>query len=67
MEPHRLRVGQAVQFIMPSRSSGLGGTPAGNFRVLGLLPNYQGNNQYRLQSVNDGHQRVVIESEIALE
>jgi len=66
METHRYRIGQTVRFIKPPRSSGLGGIPAGNFRVLGLLPNYQGNNQYRLQSVGDGHQRVVVESEIAL-
>lgn len=66
MEPHRYRVGQTVRFIKPSRS-GLGGMPAGNFRVLGLLPNYKGNNLYRLQSVSEGHQRVVVESEIALQ
>jgi hypothetical protein len=41
--------------------------PAGKFRVLGLLPNYEGSNHYRLQSANDGHQRVVVESEIAVQ
>jgi hypothetical protein len=56
-----------VRFIKASRGSGLGGTPAGNFRVVGLLPDYHGNNQYRLQFTSDGHQRVVVESEIALQ
>jgi hypothetical protein len=67
MDAHRYRVGQTVRFIKASRNSGLGGTPGGNFRVVGLLPDYQGNNQYRLQSISDGHQRVVVESEIALQ
>lgn len=67
MEQYKYRVGQTVRFAKASRSSGLGGTPAGNFRVVGLLPEYLGNNQYRLQSISDGHQRVVVESEIVLQ
>ena len=67
MDPHKYRVGETVRFIKASQSGGLGGTPAGSFRVVGLLPNYQGNNQYRLQSTSDGHQRVVAESEITLQ
>ena len=67
MDPHRYRVGQTVRFIKTSRSSGVGPAPAGNFRVVRLLPDYQGNNQYRVESTSDGHQRVVIESEIALQ
>jgi hypothetical protein len=46
---------------------GIGRTPTGYFRVIRLLPDYQGDNQYRVQSTSDGHQRVVIESEIALQ
>ena len=67
MDPHRYQVGQTVRFVKVSRNSGIGGMPAGNFQVVGLLPNYLGNNQYRVQSDNDGHQRVVVESEIALQ
>lgn len=67
MDTHRYRVGQTVRFVKVSRSSGLGGTPAGSFRVVGLLPDYHGNYQYRVQSTSDGHQRVVVESEIALQ
>jgi hypothetical protein len=64
MVAHKYRIGQTVHFVKPSRGSGLGGTPAGNFRVVSLMPEYLGNNQYRLESVSDGHQRVVTESEI---
>lgn len=67
MNPHTYRVGQTVRFFKRSRSSGIGGMPTGSFRVVGLLPNYRGNNQYRVQSISDGHQRVVIESEIGLQ
>jgi hypothetical protein len=66
MEPHKYRVGQTVRFVKLSQTSGVGAMPAGYFRVVGLLPSYLGNNQYRLQSATDGHQRVVVESEIAL-
>ena len=63
---HRYRVGQTVRFIKASRSSGVGGTPDGSFQVVCLLPEYQGNNQYRVKSTGDGHERVVVEGEIAL-
>ncbi len=66
MDSHRYRIGQTVRFVKASRSAGLGGTPDGSFRVVSLLPEYQGNNQYRVKSTNDGHERVVVEGEIAL-
>ncbi len=65
MDPHRYRVGQTVRFIKVFGSSSRGGTPPGNFRVVGLLPDSQGNNQYRVESTSDSHQRVVVETEIA--
>ncbi len=67
MDAHRYRVGQTVRFVKASRNSGIGGTPGGNFRVVSLLPEYLGNYQYRLQSVSDGHERVVVENEISLQ
>ena len=66
MDSHKFRIGQTIRFTKAPLSSGLGGTPPGHFKILGLLPNYQGNNQYRVQSTNDSHQRVAVESEIAL-
>ena len=65
MEPHRYRVGQTVRFITTTSGSS-GGTPYGNFRIVGLLPDTQGRNQYRVESTSDRHQRVAVESEIAL-
>ena len=65
MDAHRYRVGQTVRFIKTARSNAFGGTPPGNFRIVRLLPDYKGDNQYRVESINDSHQRVAIESEIA--
>lgn len=65
MDPHRYRVGQTVRFIKTTRSNAFGGTPPGNFRIVRLLPEYKGDNQYRVESISDNHQRVAIESEIA--
>jgi hypothetical protein len=66
MDTHRYQVGQTVRFVKSSYGLGLGGTSGDDFRVVRLLPEYQGNNQYRVQSTKDGHERVVGEGEIAL-
>lgn len=65
MPTHRYHVGQTVRFIKTGRSNAFGGTPSGNFRVVRLLPDHKGDNQYRVESISDSHQRVAIESEIA--
>lgn len=67
MGTHKYRVGQTVRFVKESRSGGLAGNPSGNFRVVRLLPDYLGTNQYRIESTSDGHERVVGEGEIALQ
>lgn len=40
-------------------------TPPGSFRIVRLLPTENGMKQYRVQSVVDGHERVVSEAELA--
>lgn len=67
MNQHRFRIGQTVRFNKVPQSSRLGGTPDGSFRVVRLLPDYLGHNQYRVESTSDGHQRVVTEAEIVLQ
>lgn len=66
METHRYRVGQTVRFAGSSESRLIGERPKGNFRVVRLLPEYEGANQYRVESTSDGHQRVVMENELIL-
>ena len=67
MDLHRYRVGQTVRFVKASRGTGTSNAPQGSFSVVRLLPEYLGNNQYRLKSTSDGHERVVGEGEIALQ
>ena len=67
MDPHKYRVGQTVRFTKTTLGGGIGATPSGYSRVLRLLPDAQGRNQYRVESTSDGHQRVAVETEIALQ
>lgn len=39
-------------------------TPRGTFRIVRALPSEQGVRLYRVQSVTDGHERVVSENEL---
>ena len=67
MDPHMFRVGQTVRFNKNTRGIASGVAPTGHFRVIGLLPETQGRNQYRVESTLDGHQRVAVETEIAVQ
>lgn len=64
MTTHRYRVGQTVSYVRVSKSL-RPGMPVGDFAVVALLPDLRGENQYRLRSAVDGHERVAVESEIA--
>lgn len=59
MTPHKFRVGQTLHF----RQSGFGGS-GGDVKIQRLLPADTSENLYQVQSLFDGHTRVVRESEI---
>jgi hypothetical protein len=59
---HKFRLGQRVHLL--ARPWDLT-PPAGHFRVMRLLPREGAEHQYRIQSVADGHERVVRESQLA--
>lgn len=61
MKAHRYRIGQTV-YYRPAR--GVEGRP-GDFKIERLLPPDGAGNQYRLESMFDGHRRVVREDEIS--
>ncbi len=64
MEDHKFKVGQAVEL---RARIGIGTwLPPGSFSVVRQLPPSGRENQYRLKSTNDGHERVATESELAL-
>jgi hypothetical protein len=59
---HKFRLGQRVHLL--ARPWDLT-PPAGHFRIMRLLPREGAEYQYRIQSVADGHERVVRESQLA--
>ena len=61
MKAHKFAVGQTVTFLRsgPPRS-----TPRDSFKVVRLLPAEANDQQYRVKSTLDGHERVVKESQI---
>ncbi len=62
MKSHKFAVGQTVQYS-PGYTSYSG--PGGSYKVVRLLPAEANNNQYRVKSSADGHERVVKESQLS--
>ena len=60
MASHKFKAGQTVA-VAPRRYDPKIG---GSFKVVRILPAERGYNQYRVRSVLDGHERVVMEGEI---
>lgn len=60
MPLHKFKVNQSVELV--SRAVSLKGR--GRFAIVRLLPTEHGVLQYRIKSLTDGHERVVIESEL---
>ena len=60
MKLHKFKAGQTVT-ITPNRARA---TPRGPFKIVRLMPDEQGKNQYRIRSAMDGHERVVLESDL---
>ena len=58
---HKFRVGQTVRFTPGAHERSW----AGLYKVTAQLPEERGDQQYRIRSVKDDHQRVVRESQIA--
>lgn len=61
MPNHKFAIGQAVDF-MPG--PGDANVPRGKYKVLRLLPSETRDLQYRVKHAEDGHERVVRESQL---
>jgi hypothetical protein len=61
MASHKYVVGRMVEFV-PSE---LRLSPLGQFEIVRALPIEHGIAQYRIKSLKDGHQRVVMESDLS--
>ena len=59
MQLHKFKVNQSVELVARDLKS------RGRFAIVRLLPTEHGVLQYRIKSLVDGHERVVIESELA--
>ena len=59
--PHKFRVGQSVQLVQGRRYMT---TSASGYKVVRQLPESGGERSYRIKSVHETFERVVIESEL---
>jgi hypothetical protein len=60
MTTHKFKAGQSVTVLAARTKT----SPSGLFKVVRLLPQERGINNYRIKSTTDGHERVVMEGEI---
>jgi hypothetical protein len=58
---NKYKLGQSVEIV----ASDLRLTPLGVFKVVRVMPRERGIQQYRIKSVMDGHERMVMESDLA--
>jgi len=61
MTRHKFTIGQTVEFLPGPRD---GNTPRGSYKVQRLLPSETRDLVYRVKLVVDGHERVVLESQL---
>lgn len=61
MPSHKFAAGRKVQIA----ASDLRLSPLGQFEIVRALPIEHGVLQYRIKSLKDGHQRVVMESDLS--
>lgn len=61
MPPHNFTIGQRVELV-PGRMDA--NVPRGLYTVERLLPNDSADREYRVRSVQDGHERVLRESQL---
>ena len=68
MAEHKFKTGQMVTISATDRKGsergGFGKTPRGTYQIVRPLPAQDGQNQYRIKSNLDGHERVVKEHEL---
>ena len=61
MAPHRFAVGQNVEFIHHRFD---GNVPHGTYTVVRQLPGPPSEREYRVRHLRDGHERIVLESQL---
>ncbi|HVC62586.1 MAG TPA: hypothetical protein VND19_19750 [Acetobacteraceae bacterium] len=62
MSNHKFAVGQVVDFLPGPADANV---PRGKYTIQRLLPSETRDQQYRVKYAPDGHERVVLESQLA--
>lgn len=62
MVAHKFKVGQKMNVTLIGRGRNAG---AGLFEIVRLMPVDTSGHQYRIRSMSDGHERIVVEAELA--
>ena len=65
MTDHKFKLGQTVR-VVRSAKDGAYPVPGGKFNITGLLPADGAENQYRIKSALDGHERVIKEHRLEI-
>jgi hypothetical protein len=61
MPTHRFKEGAVID----AQDGGARLIPPGRYKIIRLMPpTVAGNNQYRIKSLKDGHERLVVESDL---
>jgi len=63
MARHKFAVGQVIDLVFDPRN---GNVPRGRYKIQRLFPSDSGPLQYRVKHMEDGHERVIAESQVAL-
>ncbi len=62
MPHHRFKLGQTVQYL-PDKLQAT--TPAGAYKITRLLPSTGRDQQYRIRSASEPHERVALERQLS--
>jgi hypothetical protein len=60
-DSYKFKLGQSVELIAAETRL----KPLGRFEIVRLMPSEHGLRQYRIRSLTDGHERMVIEADLA--
>ena len=62
MARHKFAVGQVVDLLYDPRNANV---PRGRYKIQRLFPTDSGPPQYRVKHMEDGHERVITETQVA--
>lgn len=61
IDTHKFKLGQSVALVRNEQNL----KPLGRFEIVRIMPTEHGYRQYRIRSLDDGHERMAMEAELA--